>query len=109
MEKKKVAPVWVSIVLLVLCAAVLVHNVISVIGNQSGIIYDISLLAETISIIAAIFYCASGYKKISAVYFHLVVVTRLIAAVFALYLQYQPGQTSAFAAVSFILKHLNLY
>jgi len=103
MEKKKVVPTWVSVVLLVICAAVLVFNIIDIANNQLGIGYTICLLAETISIILAVFYCLSGYKKSSAVLFKSVVFTRWIASAVALYLQYQSAETSAFTNTSYLL------
>ncbi len=86
MEKKRVVPVWVSVVLLVLCAVAMVLNIIGLSKNGSNTSRIIGFILEVIDIALATCYCLTGYKKSAAVFFKAVVFARLVACF--IYLMY---------------------
>ncbi len=83
MEKKRVVPIWLSVVLLILCAVSVVLNIVGM-TKQYGIMFNIGYIAEIITLLFVSFYCLSGYKKKSAGMFKGSLVFRLISVALGL-------------------------
>lgn len=83
MEKKRVIPVWASVILIALCAASMVYDVVGIMRSGSGIAATINYLTYFCATGYAMIYCASGYGKKAASFFLGVVMLFIVAAVFA--------------------------
>jgi len=82
MEKKKVVPVWVSVVLLVLLVFGIVVNFITMADS-----WNIPLrIIDTIACILALFYCMKGYSKNAAVYFNAFCIAYCISLMIPIFL-----------------------
>ncbi len=74
MQKKKVVPIWVSVILIILIAASIVTSIIFVPQNASnGESWAFILIKvfESLTFVFALIYCFMGYKKNTAVHFKL--------------------------------------
>jgi len=82
MEKKKSVPVWVSVVLTVICLVILGCNIAMLVqGTPVGLLQ----IASIISCVSALIYCFGGYKKKSAVFSQVYLIGLLILSVAGVY------------------------
>ncbi len=109
MEKKRVVPVWVSVILLVLCAAVTVQSIIGLFTNELGGIFIVYYAMDIITVVLAAFYCLSGYQKPSAKYFKAVSISFLIVSAIALGLAFKNSQLFDFIFMMIIFGCLSVF
>jgi len=83
MEKKRVIPVWASVILIVLCAASMVYDIVGIMNSGNGIAATVNYLTYFCATGYAMIYCASGYGKKAASFFLGVVMLFIVAAVFS--------------------------
>jgi len=84
MKKQRVVPLWVSSILLILCAAAFIWVISDVAAARFDIVRNICFVPDFASVILAVCYCFGGYTKSSAGFFKAVVFLRLISTVIAL-------------------------
>jgi len=69
MEKKKIVPTWVTIIMLVLCAGGMVFDIISISQSLDYPLTVANFAVHILALLSAVLYCTNGFKKDSAIYY----------------------------------------
>jgi len=88
MEKKRVVPIWMSVILVLLIAVSVVRAVLYIPQNAAqgnGWIYLVIKVLEALTFLFSLVYCFTGYKKKSARYFKLFCLTYALYATATIY------------------------
>jgi len=84
MEKKRVVPIWVTVIYSLLCVGAIAIDVYGLFNNGIGAIGYLTYSVEIIATLLAACYCITGYKKSSSGFFKAVIIFLLITAVLTL-------------------------
>ena len=86
MDEKRVMPVWVSAVFIVLILAAIIGNIFLMPQeSEMGIEYVLLKIADCAACLAALLYCAAGFRKESSRFFLLFGILYLISVMMQLF------------------------
>jgi len=104
MEKKKVVPVWLSVILLALALAgtgYYTYSLINVVSTSGWTFYNAGYIPGIIGSTLAIVYCLAGYKKRSALIFKIYCIVVTLSVMIVLYGSSTSGTSGVFYAIMF--------